>query len=156
MRKIILLSLGLITLSVVSGCTTASQGFDNKDVHFKMLSHQSMPGGTEAYTIEVKSTSPLELTHLTMYLGYPIKKSTASQWNPFLLKGRTDKQVVNLQDGQSVQFAFYAPIKAVFGNSQFLDFKHPDIELDGFTKQGSKETPFEMEGDLRIYLTQYK
>lgn len=79
-----------------------------------------------------------------------------SQRNPFLLKGSTSEQVVNLQNGQSVKFSFVAPIKKVFGNSQLLDFKHPDIELDGFTKEGSKEIPLGMGGDLRIYLTQYK
>ena len=155
MKRIILFSLGVMALSVVSGCATTPQGFDDKDVHFKMVSHQSM-SGTEVYTIEVKSTSPLELTHLTMYLNYPIKTSAGLQGNPFILKSRTNKQVVNLENGQSIQFTFDAPIKEVFGNTQLLDFKHPNIELDGFAKEGSTEIPFGMGGDLRIYLTQYK
>ena len=158
MKRTILFSLGLIALGVVSGCATTPQQFNDKDVHFKMVSYQPMSSmsGSEMYTIQVKSTSPLELTHLTMYLSYPIKTANGSQGNPFLLKGSTNEQVVNLQNGQSVKFSFVAPIKKVFGNSQLLDFKHPDIELDGFAKEGSKEIPFEMGGDLRIYLTQYK
>jgi hypothetical protein len=53
-----------------------------------------------------------------------------------------------------IQFTFDVPTKEVFGNSKLLDFKHPDIELDGFTKEGSKEIPFEMGGDLRVFLNQ--
>lgn len=158
MKRVILFSLGLIALSAVSGCATTPQQFNDTDVHFKIVSHQPMSSmsGTELYTIQVKSTSPLELTHLTMYLSYPIKTADGTQGNPFLLKGSTSEQVVNLQNGQSVKFSFVAPIGKVFGNSHLLDFKHPDIELDGFTKEGSKEIPFGMGGDLRIYLTQYK
>ncbi len=157
-KRIVWFSLGVMVLSIVSGCATTPQRFDDKDVHFKMVSHQtiSLMSGTDVYTIEVRSTSPLELTHLTMYLSYPIKTSTGLQGNPFLLKGSTNKQVVNLENGQSIQFTFDAPIEEVFGDTQLLDFKHPDIVLDGFTKEGSREIPFEMGGDLRIYLTQYK
>jgi len=159
LKRILLYSLGLMALSAASGCATTPHQFNDKDVHFKMVSHQPMSSmsGSELYTIEVRSTSPLELTHLTMYLSYPIITSTGSQvGDPFLLKGSTEKQVVDLENGQSIQFAFVAPITKVFGNTQLLDFKHPDITLDGFSKYGNKEIPFEMGGDLRIYLTQYK
>lgn len=155
MKKTILVSLGVMVLSVVSGCSTTPQGFTDKDIHFKMINHQSL-NGNEVYTIQVKSTSPLELTYLTMYLTYPIKTPDGTRSNPFLLQGRTTKQLVTLENGQSVQFTFDAPIHDVFGNSKLLDFRHPDIELDGFTKDGSKETPFGMQGDLGLYLSQYK
>lgn len=100
-KRVILLSLGLIALSVVSGCATTPQQFNDKDVHFKMVGHQPMSSmsGSELYTIQVKSTSPLELTHLTMYLSYPIKTA------PLVLEG----------------FLTYARSFAGFHHFSFLD-----------------------------------
>lgn len=98
----------------------------------------------------------MELTHLSLYLSYPIKLQKGSQSNPFEIKGKTNQAIVTLEKGQSAQFTFYAPIKQVFGDSTLLDFNTPEIELDGYTKQGNTETPFEMGGDLSLYLSQYK
>lgn len=115
-------------LSVVSGCSSTTQRFDDKDLHFKLLSHQSM-NGEDIYTIRISSTSSLKLTHLTMDLTYPIKTTTGSKWNPFSVAGKTSEQLVNLKRGQSTQFTFDAPIKEVFGDSKRLDFKNPEIKL---------------------------
>lgn len=140
-------------LSLISGCSTAlQQSFHGKDVHFKLVNYQSM-NGAESYTIQITSTSSIELTHLSLYLSFPIKIQNGSRSNPFEIRGRTNQPIVTLDKGQSVQFTFYAPIKQVFGNSKLLNFKNPDIELDGYSKQGNTETPFAMGGNLSLYLS---
>lgn len=147
--------LGVLTLTIVSGCATTPQRFDDTDVHFKLVYHQSRDG-IDVYRIEVKSTSPLELTHLTMYLSYPLKIQNGHTSNPFAIASQNNQQLVNLKNGQSTQFSFYAPIKEVFGNSTLLDFKDPEIELNGYTQEGNKETPFGMMGDLVVFLKSHK
>ncbi|GMA64952.1 hypothetical protein NZD89_06090 [Alicyclobacillus fastidiosus] len=155
MKKLGLFLCSAMLFGVVSGCSTTPQIFDDKDVHFKLLNQQSM-NGAETYTIQIMSTSPMELTHLSLYLDYPIKLQNGHESNPFQIKGRTNQSIVTLDKGQSTQFTFYAPIKQVFGDSTLLDFNHPDIELDGFSKEGSKEIPFEIAGDLSVFLSQHK
>jgi hypothetical protein len=143
-----------IFLSLVSGCSTTPQRFDDKDVHFKLVNHQSMKGA-EAYTIQISSTSPTELTHLSLYLGYPIKIPNGSKENPFSIKGRTNEAIVNLEKGQSAQFTFYAPIREVFGDSKLLDFNSPEIDLEGYTKEGNTEIPFEIGGALEVFVGKF-
>lgn len=155
MQRLGLFLLSGAVLSLVSGCSTPTQTFHEKDVHFKLVDQQSLNGG-ESYTIQITSTSPVELTDLTLYLSYPIKLQNGSQSNPFEIKGRASQLIVTLEKGQSAQFSFYAPINQVFGNSTLLDFNSPEINLEGYTKAGNTETPFEMGGALSMYLGQYK
>jgi hypothetical protein len=87
-----------------------------------------------------------------MYLGYPIKTSNGSKWNPFFVKAQTNEPIVDLKNGQSTQFIFNAPVKEVFGNSKLLDFTNPEFELEGYTKEGNKEIPFEVSGNLGVFI----
>lgn len=151
LKRLIVSCLSLAMLSGVSGCSTISQRFNDKDVHFKLINHQSL-NGSEEFTIQLTSTSPMDLTHLTLYLDYPIKISNGIKENLFAIKGQTNQAPVNLEKGQSAQFTFYAPIKEVFGDSQALDFKNPEIDLEGCTKEGNKEIPFEIGGALEVFV----
>ncbi|MFD1676726.1 hypothetical protein [Alicyclobacillus fodiniaquatilis] len=76
--------------------------------------------------------------------------------SPFAVAGKTSEQLVNLKRGQSTQFTFDAPIKEVFGDSKRLDFKNPEIKLEGYVHEANKDTPFQMSGNLSIFLSEYQ
>ncbi|WAH43482.1 hypothetical protein NZD89_08910 [Alicyclobacillus fastidiosus] len=72
------------------------------------------------------------------------------------MKGQPNDPTANLKKGKSIQFIFDAPIKEVFGDSKLLDFNEPEFELDGYTKEGNKEIPFGMSGDVGLFLSEHK
>lgn len=125
LKRLVIFCLSLVTLSGVSGCSITQQRFEANDVHFKLLNHQSL-NGTEEYTIQVTSTSPIDLADLTLDLDYPIKIPHGIKENSFVIKGKANQMPVSLKTGQSAQFIFYAPIKEVFGDSKTLDFNNPE------------------------------
>lgn len=70
----------------------------------------------------------------------------------FFVQAQTNEPIVDLKNGQSAQFFFNAPVKEVFGNSKLLDLKNPEFQLEGYTKEGNKEIPFEMSGNLGVFM----
>jgi hypothetical protein len=168
-KKWVTAGIALSMTGILAGCTTTSNGtnlatntsgnnavgtpvFNDQNVHFKLINHQSK-NGDELYTIQVSSSSPLELHNLTMYLSYPIKVTNGRTANPFAVEGQASKAIiVDLEKGQSIKFTFNAPIKEVFGNSKLLDFKEPQFALHGYTEEGNKELPFFMGGDIQFFL----
>jgi hypothetical protein len=151
LKKTFLLFFTAILVVSITGCSQDTPKFNGKDIHFKLVNHKEF-SGNEVYTIQIKNMSANELTHLEFYLSYPIKKENGSRENPFKIKGKTENITVNLIKGQSVQFTFNAPIKDVFGKTNLLDFKNPDIKLVGYIKKGDKEIPFAMGGGIYAFL----
>ncbi len=157
MKKSLLYLISLFfLLCIMTSCSSKTVSFDDKKIDFKLVNHKLMDS-EQSYTIEVKNNSSLELTHLILYLSYPIKQTNGTKSNPFSMEGRTNGgSPINLKKGETVKFNFYVPIKEVFGDTKRLDFNNPEIKLVGYFKKGSKEVPFGMSGDLKVYVGDFK
>lgn len=142
-----------VFIGLATGCAPNSVQFRTNDVHIQLLSHQSSDG-VESYTFRIRSTSPVKLTNISLYLSYPIKIPNGSEQNPFAVRGQPNLMPADLKKGQSVVFQLSAPIRKVFGESKLLDFSSPEIDLQGYSQQGSQEIPFEMGGSIDALVQQ--
>lgn len=154
MRNKYLIISGLIMflIGALIGCSEGDF-FSDENIKFNIIDIQSTTE-YKAYTIEVTNDNRIELTHLELFLSYPIKTENGSESNPFVIKGEPEtlKRPVNLKSGESIQFSIVAPIKKVFSNSNLLDLENPSVELNGYVVKGKKEIPFGMIGGLDVFV----
>ncbi|MCS7463035.1 hypothetical protein N0M98_23180 [Paenibacillus doosanensis] len=143
-----------VLLIALSGCSTDSGSFNDKDIRFKLVDKQ-LNSDSRSYSIEIKNSSKFQLTHLHLNLSYPIKQISGAKNNPFVVEGKTEKRPVHLNSDETANFTIFAPIKEVFANSNTIDIEHPDIELQGFVKAGKQEIPFQIAGELEAIIGEW-
>jgi ABC-type molybdate transport system ATPase subunit len=137
----------LFLIIAISGCSTETIHFDDKNIRFKLVEVQ-ITEESRSYVIEVENNALFEITHLNFHLTYPIKQANGHKGNPFGIEGKTDRRPVNLKPGESIRFAIDAPVKEVFSNTNLLDMDQPYIGLKGYVKEGNGEIPFQIVGGL--------
>jgi hypothetical protein len=137
----------ILLVVLMSGCSNSNDAqFNDDDVKIKLI-HSDSNDDYNSYSIEVMNEGQVEMRSVNFFLYYPIIQPNGSKGNPFKVEGKPDNgKPVNLKPGEKVVYSVIAPIKEVFGDSKLLDFKDPQIELNGLVKQGKNEIPFGMSG----------
>jgi len=150
MRKLLIVVALMVLLLV--GCSEQSTYFDDTEIIFTMLNSNSIDG-TNSYSIQIENRSELTVSDLHLYLTYDIKTSNGTKENPFKVEGRTNtSKPVSLKKNESIVFYFTLPIEDIFGDSKLLDFDKSVIKLTGITLRNGEEIPFEIGGNLDVFL----
>lgn len=146
-RGLCLIALFMLT-SIIFGCSDNKGEFDDKNIIFNVIETEETTE-YQLYTIEISNKTGFDLTHLTLNLNYPIKTVNGSKSNPYTIAGETDGiRPINIKSGETLTFSINAPIQEVFGNSDLLDFKNPNIRLQGYYKKEKEEIQFTISGGL--------
>ncbi|KGR79082.1 hypothetical protein [Ureibacillus manganicus] len=148
-RDLSLIALFML-IGTIFGCSANKGEFDDKNIIFNVIKTETATEN-KFYKIEISNETGFDLTHLTFNLSYPIKTSNGSKSNPYVVEGKTDDiRPINLKSGEPITFSIYTPIQEVFANSNLLDFENPDIELEGYFKEGQEEIQFGIYGGLSV------
>jgi len=85
------------------------------------------------------------ISHLDLYLSFPIILANGTKGNSYVTIGMPLDHIVNLEKGESIEFALNAPLDTEFMNLDAIDSEHPSIELRGYV---NKDIPFGISGSM--------
>ncbi|MYL54929.1 hypothetical protein GLW08_16465 [Pontibacillus yanchengensis] len=151
MKRTLILVNSIIVISVLFGCSTKKEQFNDENIIFNVIDIQST-NEFNSYKIKISNKTEFDLTHLSLDLSYPIKTVNGSKSNPFVVEGEAEntERPVKLKSGEAIQFSIIAPINEVFSDKDLLDFENPSVKLQGYFKEENTEVPFGISGGLRV------
>ena len=146
MKKLKLLLFILLSMALTA-CDSSEETlkkFDVDKISFE-ITDQFESSSSISYTIKVTNNTEVLISHLDLYLSFPIILANGIKENSYMTIGIPLDNIVNLEKGESIEFVLKAPLDTEFMNLEAIDSEHPSIELKGYV---NKDIPFGISGSI--------